>query len=196
MSLASDFRLYYLETYITFMQNGIKVPMYVTDVNFSGNEPDEDPYSMDHAHDLVFRGHPLIGSDGEYRLSDRTVSKSFDELCFEVPPLGYYQLRDGESIWLGFMPQRSAKKGFSLRKTNRGRNLSMNDCNNLLHKIFNDTRSYFQRNFIIEGSVLNYKGVTIGSVMREGSTGSPYELASLKGDAEYLREVIEEGLNA
>lgn len=195
MSLAQDYQMYYSETFVSFEdRHGAKVPFLVMEVRWQNNEPD-DPWDNRHVNQLKFRGHTIVKDEDNYDFSERMVWKTWDELDFDVPDMGYYEVRGMDRpLWLAAMPQRSTKKGFTLRKSNHGRNLDRRDQNKIVYECFNDKRSYFQKNFWFDGRNVDYKGIRIGQyeVHEDGTK----HLRGLNRHADYLREMIEEGFNA
>lgn len=197
MSLTNDYHMYYVETYVAFTKpDGTKAPMYVTDVRWINGEPD-DPWDNNNVHELKFRGHVLEKSrDGNVRIQDNQVWKEFDEIDFDIPDLGYF-LPSGfdRPIWLAMLPARSAKKGFTLRKTNQGRNLETRDAYRIIWEAYNSTKTYAQRHFHLDGRNIEYKGIRIGQYEQDMETLRNV-IRGMNPNAEYLREMLEEMFNA
>lgn len=196
MSLASDFHMYYNETFVGYINSeGVVCPFYVTNVVFDSNadlgRDDHDPQLTEH---LIFQGHDVINDEDEgYRYSQRNRSIPIHDLILDMPKLGYYNAPGDGNIWISYNPQRSTKKGFTFRRTTyrvdgNSRRL------NLVCNIFKDTRSDFERNFLFVRDRgfqrIMYKGANIGRLNHDNTL-------RLHPDAEvYLRDIINEGLEA
>lgn len=195
MSLANDYQMYYNETFVSFEgRNGEQIPMMVVDVRWIGDTPD-DEWDSNNVHLLRFRGHVLYKDGSRYRINEDTVWKTFDELNFEVPELGYFLVEGMDRpVWIAALPQRSAKKGFTLRKTNIGRNLDRSEQYRVVYETYNSSKSYAERNFCFDGRNIDYKGIRIGQY--ETDENGIRTIRGINPLAEYLREMIEELFNA
>ena len=194
MSLASDFHMYYNETFVGMVTPDGLVPLYVANVTFNGSAnidfETHDPNAMEH---LMFHVHDIVEDDDEgLRYSNRSRAVSINELVLDMPKLGYYSVPGENRTWISYNPQRSTKKGFTFRRTT-WRSDSNNRRLRLVREIFADTRSDFERNFhfIRDRGFqrIQYKGVNIGRLNADGEL-------RLHPDAAWLRPIVLEGLEA
>lgn len=192
MSLASDFNMYYSETFVGLQTPNGLVPLYVHAVSFDSNAnidfDTHDPNAMEH---LMFHVHDIVDHPEEgitYSSNSRRVS--INDLVLDMPKLGYYDIPGEGRVWLSYNPQRSTKKGFTFRRTTwRG------DSNrrrlNLVRQVFSDTRSDFERNFHFVRDRgfqrIMYKGLNVGRL-------NPDNDIRLHPEAGYLREIVQDGL--
>lgn len=195
MSLASDFHMYYNETFVgVHNQAGEVLPFYVVNVSFADgtefNGDDHDPELMD---SLVFHGHDIVGnSDDGYRYSDRPRSLPITECILDIPKLGYFEVPGEGKLWLSYNPQRSTKKGFTFRRTNYRGDGGNNRRLRLVKQVYADNRSDFERNFLFikDRAVqrIMYKGVNVGRINSDGELRIHPEVDV------YLHSIIEKGL--
>lgn len=196
MSLASDFHMYYNETFVGMATPNGVVPLYVTNVSFDRNanidRETHDPNAMEH---LMFHVYDVIEDpeEGGFRYSSNHRPVSINDLILDMPKLGYYTVGGEGKVWISYNPQRSTKKGFTFRRTT-WRSESNSRRLRLVKEIFADNRSDFERNFHFVRDRgfqrIMYKGVNIGRMNTDGEL-------RLHPDADvYLRNVITEGLEA
>ena len=170
MCIASDFQLYYSDSFVGVRGEGEEVlPFYVTGVDYqqwykeeahaAGRNTRSLAEELYSKHDdviraLEFHGH-VISGDGNR--STRTVPMA--ELILENPELGYIK-RNNRWVWVTYEAQHSAKKGLMSRRTNQ------DDLNNdQLYQLFNirPEGDRLHNDFVLSDNKLNYKGTVIGN---------------------------------
>lgn len=166
MCIASDFQMYYRESYVSFNSK----PFFVESVNYSreirnnANADDLDAASFasylysDHEaipESLIFSG-TVYSEDGRYE----TVSVPMGHLDLENPRIGY--IKNGDSwTWFTYSPEQCAKKGLTPLRLNVKR--FSHDC---YWKFFNPTfdNICLDYDLLLNDEKLYYKGVKIGDV--------------------------------
>lgn len=191
MALNNDYSQYYGETHVLAPNSeGVMVPFYVREVRWQSSIRRQ--ITDDNAHDpamirhLEFVGNFLNWDEtrGQAFYSDNNRSVPFMDADLSIPELGYFDV-DGTPIWFANMPQRSTKKGFTLRKIN-SRNMIRSSLHaNMVYQMMMDKeRDFFSRHFYrTRQNQLLYKGVVIGSYVNGELT--------LKPQALYLQQYIE-----
>lgn len=174
MSIASDFSMYYSDTYVGYTIDGVVHPMFVEDVTYisevydeaesEDREVEEVVEFLYQEHDqiidhLIFRGYYVSESGRTH-----SVEVPLTEILLENPKLGYVHDR-GKWQWVTYSPNQSVKKGLCHRRLN-----NMNISPEGLFNLFNirSTEELLDNDLLLLEGGLHYKGVQIAS--REGTT--------------------------
>ena len=173
MCIASDFTMYYSDSFVGVQFVNEVRPFKVFSVDYSDEVLDEAEdegfdssisteylYSEHHLLEksLVFVGN-LLNSEGEYTLKKIPMHM----LMLENPQLGYiYDDVLEEWDWFTYSPNQSVKKGFTARRV-QGREIDNVD----IYKLFNIKVDEHRLDFdtVNTGSRILYKGIEVADVV-------------------------------
>lgn len=190
MALNNDYSQYYGETHILAPHEGEMIPFYVREVRWQPSVRRQ--ITDDNAHDpamirhLEFVGNFLKWDSDRNQAfyQDNIRSIPFSDADLSIPDLGYFDV-GGTPVWFANMPQRSTKKGFTLRKINSRNLIRSSESATFVYQMMLDKdRDFFSRHFYrTRNNTLLYKGVVIGSYVNGK--------LNLKPEALYLQPYIE-----
>lgn len=169
MCIASDFAMYYSDSYVGIQEGDVIVPFLVANVDYQSwmyDRQQETGERMSTMTNRLYEAHEEIVSSlrfSGYKLDPdgRRINATVDmaDLILENPRLGYIKV-NGNWKWITYAPQQSAKKGLSNRR------LSYHGLERMhIYELFNikPDGERLNNDLVLTSRGLGYKGVIIGS---------------------------------